>query len=96
MTEIKVHYSNLDTAAHDIRDAARKIKSQLDDLEHEVKRVASTWEGEAKEAYHRRQQVWDREAHQLQQHLEKIATQVGLANDGYQDADRRGARRAGG
>jgi 6 kDa early secretory antigenic target len=96
MTEIKVHYSNLNTAAQDIRDAARKIKQQLDDLETEVKRVASTWEGAAKEAYQQRQQVWDREANELQIHLEKIATQVSAANDGYQDADRRGARRAGG
>ena len=51
MSDIQVHYDSLNTAAQDIRNAAGRIKRELDDLEREVRRVASTWEGEAKEAY---------------------------------------------
>lgn len=92
MSEIQVKYESLNTAAQDIRGAAAKIKSQLDDLEREVRRVASTWEGEAKEAYQQRQAVWDREANELKVHLENIATKVSQASDGYRATDQRQAR----
>lgn len=92
MTEIQVQYESLNTAAQDIRNAANKIKRQLDDLEREVKRVAATWEGEAKEAYQARQAVWDREAAQLQTHLLDIANKVAAASDGYRATDSRQAR----
>lgn len=92
MSEIQVQYSSLNTAAQDIRSAAGKIKTQLEDLEREVRRVAATWEGEAKEAYQARQAVWDREAGQLNTHLHEIANKVAMASDGYHATDRRQAR----
>ena len=92
MSEIQVKYDSLIAAANDIRSAARKIKAQLDDLQRDVRRVASTWEGEAKEAYQQRQAIWDREANELKTHLENIATKVAAASDGYRATDQRQAR----
>jgi early secretory antigenic target protein ESAT-6 len=48
---ILVNYATITNASTDVRTTAGRIKSQLDDLEAAVKRVANTWEGEAQEGY---------------------------------------------
>ena len=55
MSGILVNFQTVSQASSDVSSTANRIKSQLDDLEAMVKRVANTWEGSAQEGYQQKQ-----------------------------------------
>jgi early secretory antigenic target protein ESAT-6 len=91
MSGILVNYATITNASSDVRSTAGRIKQQLDDLEAAVKRVASTWEGEAQEGYQRKQSEWDKTAADLHATLLKIAAALQNAAENYQATEKSNA-----
>ncbi len=88
---ILVNYATITNASTDVRTSAGRIKQQLEDLEASVKRVATTWEGEAQEGYQRKQREWDQTAQDLHSTLLKIATALQNAAENYQATEKSNA-----
>jgi early secretory antigenic target protein ESAT-6 len=88
---ILVNYATITNASTDVRNTAGRIKQQLDDIEAAVKRVATTWEGEAQEGYQRKQRDWDKTAADLHQTLMKIATALQNSAENYQATEKSNA-----
>ncbi|WP_369172725.1 WXG100 family type VII secretion target [Streptomyces sp. R28] len=85
---ILVNYATITNASTDVKSTAGRIKQQLDDIEAAVKRVASTWEGEAQEGYQRKQREWDQTAADLHATLLKISTALQSAAENYQATEK--------
>jgi early secretory antigenic target protein ESAT-6 len=88
---ILVNFQTVSQASSDVRTTANNIKSQLDDLEAAVKRVANTWEGAAQEGYQNKQRQWDQTAEHLHQVLMKISTALQNSADNYQSTEKANA-----
>ncbi|MCW2875728.1 WXG100 family type VII secretion target [Actinacidiphila oryziradicis] len=82
--QILVNFQTISQASTDVRQTAGNIKRQLDDLEAGVKKIATTWEGSAQEAYQAKQSEWDQRAASLHQTLEQIAKALDTAAQNYQ------------
>ncbi|MGW3247844.1 WXG100 family type VII secretion target [Streptomyces sp. NPDC001070] len=82
--QILVNFQTISQAASDVRTTANNIKRQLDDLEAGVKKIATTWEGSAQEAYRAKQTEWDQRAASMHQTLEAIARALDTAAQNYQ------------
>lgn len=91
MSGILVNFATVTQASTDVKSTAGRIKSQLDDLESMVKRVASTWEGSAQEGYQAKQRQWDQTADHLHQVLMKISTALQNSADNYQSTEKSNA-----
>ena len=57
---IKVEHGKLDQGSADVMAAAKDIEARLDNLEDELKPLASDWTGAAKEAYREAKATWDK------------------------------------
>lgn len=91
MSGILVNFQTVSQASQDVRTTANSIKSQLDDLEAAVRRVANTWEGSAQEGYQNKQRQWDQTADHLHQVLMKISTALQSSADNYQSTEQANA-----
>ncbi|GAA2967606.1 WXG100 family type VII secretion target [Streptomyces enissocaesilis] len=88
---ILVNYATITNASTDVRNTANRIKQQLDDVEAAVKRVATTWEGEAQEGYQRKQREWDQTAAALHSTLMKISAALQSSAENYQATEKSNA-----
>ncbi|MFR9674641.1 WXG100 family type VII secretion target [Streptomyces sp. TR06-5] len=91
MSGILVNFQTVSQASQDVRNTANNIKSQLDDLEAAVRRVANTWEGSAQEGYQQKQRQWDQTADHLHQVLMKISGALQSSADNYQSTEQANA-----
>ncbi|BFV57052.1 hypothetical protein KCMC57_up21560 [Kitasatospora sp. CMC57] len=81
---IKVNFATISNASSEVRQAAQRIQTQLDELKAGVARIANSWEGTAREGYQARQATWDSSAADLQQALSQISTSLDNAAQSYQ------------
>ncbi|WP_367045285.1 WXG100 family type VII secretion target [Streptomyces sp. Je 1-332] len=88
-----VNYDTVTQAATDVRNNAKQMVEQLEDLMREVKRVADTWEGEAKVAYGDIQRTTNAEMAAMAEKLGRIAQLLDQSVVGYQDTDKGNAWR---
>ncbi|MBT2395198.1 MULTISPECIES: WXG100 family type VII secretion target [unclassified Streptomyces] len=88
---ILVNYATITNASTDVKNTAGRIKQQLDDVEAAVRRVATTWEGEAQEGYQRKQRDWDKTAAALHATLMKIAAALQNSAENYQATEKSNA-----
>lgn len=91
MSGILVNFATVSQASSDVKATAGRIKSQLDELEAAVKRVANTWEGAAQEGYQQKQRQWDQTAQNLHETLMKIANALQNSADNYQSTEKANA-----
>ncbi|MFI1963528.1 WXG100 family type VII secretion target [Streptomyces pathocidini] len=90
--QILVNFQTISQAAQDVRSTANNIRRQLDDLEAGVKKIATSWEGSAQEAYRAKQAEWDQRAASMQQTLEAIAKALDSAAQNYQSTESANAK----
>lgn len=90
---IRVDHGALETASADLKNSARKIDARLNDLENELKPLASDWTGSAKESYRVAKQTWDQAIAEMVTLLDTVGGAVAASNDEYRAADQRGASR---
>ena len=92
MGQILVNFQTISQAAADVRSTANNIRSQLDELEAGVKKIAQTWEGAAQQNYQAKQAEWDKRAASLHQTLEAIAKALDTAAQNYQGTESKNAQ----
>jgi len=90
---IRVDHGALDQASTDLRAAATKIDSRLNQLEDELKPLRSDWTGHAQQAYHAAKATWDQAIQEMIVLLNDVSTAVSTSNTEYKAADSRGAGR---
>lgn len=88
-----INYATVTQAASDVRKTATDLTQELEVLMQEVKRVAETWEGEAKTAYGDIQRKNTTEMQAMAQQLNVIASLLDRSVIGYQGTDLDGAKR---
>ncbi|NUR73283.1 MAG: WXG100 family type VII secretion target [Hamadaea sp.] len=67
-----VNFASMQQAAGDIGSAIAKLNGSLDTLESDASKLVHTWEGDAQEAYSRRQAQWRAASRDLSQMLQDI------------------------
>ncbi|MFD6434561.1 WXG100 family type VII secretion target [Streptomyces venezuelae] len=88
-----VNYDTVTTAATDVRNTAKSIDEGLESLMREVARVAESWEGEARTAYHEIQRQSENEMNAMVHKLHRIARLLDESVVGYSDTDKGNAAR---
>lgn len=76
-----------------IRVGANGIKSQLEQLESEVGKLRSSWNGEAQTAYDEAQRKWTQSLTALNTLLEQISAKTEEMSQGYVSTDKSAAGR---
>jgi WXG100 family type VII secretion target len=90
---IRVDHGALGHGAQDLLGAARGIQARLDQLEGDLRPLATDWTGAAREAYARAKTRWDQAIADMVLLLQDAGTGVESSNAEYLAADRRGANR---
>ncbi|MEV6812277.1 WXG100 family type VII secretion target [Micromonospora sp. NPDC051296] len=72
MTEIRYNFAGLNAAADSCSGAVRNMTGELDGLKSGIAPLLATWDGEAREAYFRRQTEWESAANDLRDLLGRI------------------------
>ncbi|MFG3206231.1 WXG100 family type VII secretion target [Streptomyces sp. NPDC048192] len=87
----EVHYDGLDHIATEIANQAKNLEASLETIKREVQNVSGMWEGEAHQAYIKRQAEWDREARAIHEALHAIGRAVHAAGGDYMGGDKKAA-----
>jgi len=90
---INVQHGKLDAGSADVMTAARDIESRLNQLEDELKPLASDWTGAAKAAYDDAKAKWDQAISDMIVILQQASQNIATSNEEYKAADARGANR---
>lgn len=90
---INVQHGRLDAGAQDVMTAAKDIQSRLDQLEGDLKPLATDWTGSAREAYVQAKARWDQAIADMILLLQDTGASVDSSNAEYMAADKRGANR---
>lgn len=90
---INVQHGKLTEGSANVIAGAKEIKARLDQLEDDLKPLASDWTGAAKEAYAEAKATWDRAIDDMIILLGQAGQNVETSNDEYKTADIRGANR---
>lgn len=70
--------------------AVNRIKSLLDEVDHDGRRLLAGWEGDAQEAFRARQRQWTTDADTILERLRRINEGLQHAVQLYVQADKRG------
>lgn len=88
MSEFKVNFAAVDTAAADIRQSGRGIRDRLDRLDQDLAPLRADWTGAASEAYTQAKDQWTRAITEMNQLLDEIGQAVGNSGSGYGDMEK--------
>ena len=88
-----VNFGSLQQAASDIERALNTLRSQLEQLEADGKRLYDSWDGAAKQAYTVRQQKWQAAAADLTSILQNIKGAVDRSAEDYINTERAATQR---
>lgn len=69
---IAYNFPQLLQAADDCSKSSKNLTSELDGLKSTIQPMLSTWDGDAREAYHQRQTEWEQAANDLRDLLDRI------------------------
>lgn len=90
---IRVDHGALATASSDLRTAAERINGRLQELDNDLRPLASQWAGAAQESYRLARDAWTTAMQEMVTLLTDVSTAVATSNDAYRTADQRGAAR---
>lgn len=90
---IKVNWAALEQCKADIDGSVGKLRAQMDQLKGDIQPLLANWGGEGREAYHQKQQQWDRAAEDLFQVLSKVGAAVGDVLNNYQQGEKQAVNR---
>ena len=90
---INVQHGKLSEGSANVIAGAKDIQSRLDQLEDDLKPLASDWTGAAKEAYREAKATWDKAIADMIILLQQAGQNVETSNEEYKSADSRGANR---
>ena len=90
---IKVSFGSLEELSANIHGQVTAIETNLSDLRGQIEKLATSWEGGAKDGFQGVKAKWTTAADELHRTLVKIETAVKTSTDGYMDAEDRNRRR---
>ena len=88
-----VNFSSLQQAGTDINRALTTLRTQLEQLEADGKRLYDTWDGDAQRAYTERQRKWQTAAADLTSILQNIQGAVHRSAEDYISTERQATQR---
>ena len=88
MSEFKVNFGALDTAAADISSAGKALESRLEELDRSLAPLRSDWTGSASEAYAQSKAQWTNAINDMNQLLNDIGQAVSQSGSSYQDMEK--------
>jgi len=86
-----INFGSLHQASGDISNALNNMQAQLAQAEADAAPLVNTWDGQAKEAYHQRQEKWRAAAADLAAMLKDIKVALDTSAETYRDAEQRNA-----
>jgi WXG100 family type VII secretion target len=84
---VEVNFEGLQSGAEGITGVYRSLVGTLENLEHELQPMLSTWTGTAQETYFAQKKKWDEAAQALGTILQQIGQAVHGAHDNYRAAE---------
>lgn len=93
MQSMSVDPAQLSGLSAQIRTGAKGIKSQLEQLENEVGKLRSSWDGEAQRHYDEAQRKWTHSLTELNSLLERISSKTDEISQHYVSSDKSSAGR---
>ncbi|UJP39874.1 WXG100 family type VII secretion target [Cellulomonas palmilytica] len=93
MSDLKVNFGGLSTAAADIQSGASHIESKLNDMDSSLQPLRANWSGEAAGSYEAARAKWTAAITDMKALLAEIGRAVATSNDDYQATERANAAR---
>jgi 6 kDa early secretory antigenic target len=88
MSDLKVNFGGLATAAADIQSGATHIESQLNDLDSSLAPLRANWSGEASAAYEAARAKWTSAITDMKALLADVGRAVSTSGEDYQSTER--------
>ena len=93
MSDIKVDFGGVSTAAADISTGANSISSTLDTMDSQLQPLRQAWTGEASQAYEVAKTKWTTALSDMKALLADISTAVDQGGQDYQATEQRNTNR---
>jgi WXG100 family type VII secretion target len=93
MSDLKVNFGGLSTAAADIQASASNIESRLNDLDASLQPLRANWSGEASTAYTAAKAKWETALSDMKALLADVGRAVSTSGEEYQSTERNNAAR---
>lgn len=93
MSDLKVNFGGLATAAADIQSGAGNIESRLNDMDQSLAPLLANWSGEASTSYEAARAKWTTAITDMKALLAQIGQAVTTSNEDYQATERANAAR---
>lgn len=90
---MRVDHGALATASSDLGSAAQRIEARLEQLDADLRPLASQWAGAAQESYRVARAAWTTAMQEMVALLTDVSAAVAASNDAFRQADQRGAAR---
>ncbi|EFV15084.1 WXG100 family type VII secretion target [Segniliparus rugosus] len=87
MGDIAYDFGHIQELAQQIQTVSSQIEGLLGEIDTEVQKLASGWEGEAQATWHTLQTKWGHEADDLKGTLHDLSAKVGQAGEAMQHAE---------
>jgi 6 kDa early secretory antigenic target len=91
-----VQFGAMEQGQADFQGTLNSLRGTIGDLETQLQRNLSDWEGSAVQAYHEAQAKWNLAMDNMQAALNSIQSVIGTANDNYMQAEAANTARWGG
>ncbi len=93
MSNFKVNFGGLQTAAADIGSGAGKLEQRLADMDASLRPLKADWSGEAASSYEAAKAKWTAAITDMKALLAEIGTAVSSSGEDYQSSEQRNTRR---
>jgi len=93
MSDLKVNFGGLATAAADIQTGANRIQSRLDQMDQSLQPLRANWSGEASSSYEAARAAWTTAITDMKALLAQVGQAVATSGEDYQTTERSNAAR---
>ena len=93
MSDLKVNFGGLATAAADIQAGAGQIEARLNDLDQSLQPLRANWSGEAAASYEAARAKWTAAISDIKVLLNDVGRAVDASGQDYQATERSNASR---
>ena len=93
MSDLKVNFSALSTAAADIGTGANQLEQVLANMDRSLQPLRSSWTGEAASSYEASKAKWTAAITDMKALLSDVGRAVGASGEDYQATERSNAQR---
>ncbi|WP_028050050.1 WXG100 family type VII secretion target [Cellulomonas sp. URHD0024] len=93
MSDLKVNFGGLATAAADIQSGATQIEARLADMDQSLAPLRANWSGEAAASYEAARAKWTAAISDMKALLADVGRAVSSSGEDYQSTERSNAAR---